>query len=159
VAHLRPVFLGDDLFACQPIATAVQQAGGNFFFTCKPASHQTITEYLAGAELEEHRQTAVTRGKRTTTIYRWLSAVPMRATDDALNVNWFSVEILNGKGKRTYYNSFVTDPRLRRGKPAGHVLQRGGVRGLWTCPMEDRERNVQRAQDQRIQSRTQFRAR
>lgn len=109
VAHLRPVFLGDDLFACQPIAAAVQQAGGNFIFTCKPTSHQTITEYLAGAELEEHRQTAVIRGKRTTTIHRWLSAVPMRATDDALAVNWFSVEILNGKGKRTYYNSFVTD--------------------------------------------------
>jgi len=109
VAHLRPVFLGDDLFACQPIAAAVQQAGGNFIFTCKPASHQTITEYLTGAELEEHRQSVVTRGKRTTTIYRWLSAVPMRATDDALIVNWFSVEILNGKGKRTYHNSFVTD--------------------------------------------------
>jgi len=97
------------LFACQPIAAAVQLAGGNFIFTCKPASHQTITEYLTGAELEEHRQTVVTRGKRTTTIYRWLSAVPMRATDDALIVNWFSIEILNTKGKRTYYNSFVTD--------------------------------------------------
>jgi hypothetical protein len=107
--HRRAVFLGDDLFACQPIADAVQRAGGNFIFTCKPASHQTITEYLTGAELEEHRQTVVTRGKRTTTIYRWLSAVPIRATDDALIVNWFSIEILNGKGKRTYYNSFITD--------------------------------------------------
>jgi hypothetical protein len=115
VAHLRPVFLGDDLFACQPNAAAVQQAGGNFIFTCKPASHQTITEYLTGAKLEEHRQTVVTRGKRTTTIYRWLSAVPMRATDDALIVNWFSIEILNGKGKRTYHNSFVTDLTVTAG--------------------------------------------
>ena len=24
-------------------------------------------------------------------------------------VNWFSIEILNGSGKRTYYNSFITD--------------------------------------------------
>jgi hypothetical protein len=118
VAHLRPVFLGDDLFACQPIATAVQQAGGNFIFTCKPASHQTITEYLTGAELEEHRQTVVTRGKRTTTIYRWLSAVPMRATNDALIVNWLSIEILNGKGKRAYHNSFVTDLPVTAGTVA-----------------------------------------
>jgi hypothetical protein len=118
VAHLRPVFLGDDLFACQPNAVAVQQAGGNFIFTCKPASHQTITEYLSGAELEEHRQTVVTRGKRTTTIYRWLSAIPMRATDDALIVNWFSVEILNGKGRRTYYNRFVTDLAVTAGTVA-----------------------------------------
>jgi hypothetical protein len=109
VRHLRPVFLGDDLFACQPIAATVQREGGNFIFTCKPASHPTITEYLSGAEPDEHRQTVVTRGKRTTTMYRWLSAVPIRATDDALIVNWFSIEILNAKGKRTYYNSFVTD--------------------------------------------------
>jgi hypothetical protein len=109
VSHLRPVFLGDDLFACQPITTAIQQAGGNFILTCKPSSHRTLAEYLNGVELQEHRQTAVTRGKRTTTIYRWLPDVPLRATDDALVVNWFSVEILNAKGKRTYYNSFVTD--------------------------------------------------
>jgi hypothetical protein len=109
VTPYRPVFLGDDLFACQPIAVAVRQAGGNFIFTCKPASHPTIAGYLDGAELEEHRTTVVVRGKRTTTVYRWLSAVPMRDTRDALNVNWFSVEIRNNKGKRTYYNSFVTD--------------------------------------------------
>lgn len=118
VRHLRPIFLGDDLFACQPIATAVQQAGGNFIFTCKPASHPTITEYLNGAELEEYRQTTVTRGKRTTTIHRWLSAVPMRDTKDALSVNWLSVEIQNAKGKRTYYNSFVTDLPVTSGNVA-----------------------------------------
>jgi hypothetical protein len=118
VARLRPVFLGDDLFACQPIAAAVQQAGGNFIFTCKPSSHQTITEYLTGAEPEEHRLTTVTRGKRTTTIHRWLSAVPMRATEDAVTVNWFSVEILNEKGRRTYHNSFVTDLPVTAGTVA-----------------------------------------
>ena len=53
LAHRRPVFLGDDLFACQPsaltagcgigplrgpIATAMRQVGGNFILTCKPSS-------------------------------------------------------------------------------------------------------------------------
>jgi hypothetical protein len=109
VAHLRPVYLGDDLFACQPIVAAIHDAGGNFILTCKPSSHKTIAEYLHGAELQEHRQTVCKRGKRTTTVYRWLSAVPLRATGDAIMVNWFSIEILNAKGKRTYYNSFVTD--------------------------------------------------
>lgn len=118
LAHLPRIFLGDDLFACQPVAAAVQQAGGNFIFTCKPSSHPTITEYLNGAELEEHRQSVVIRGKRTTTIYRWLSAVPMRDTKDALSVNWFSIEILNGKGKRTYYNSFITDLPVTAGDVA-----------------------------------------
>ncbi len=109
LAHARPVFLGDDLFACQPIADAIQAAGGNFILTCKPSSHRTITEYLYGARLEEHRETVCKRGKRTTTVYRWLADVPLRDSADALKVNWFSVEMFDGKGKRTYRNSFVTD--------------------------------------------------
>jgi hypothetical protein len=109
VAHLRPIYLGDDLFACQPIIAAIHDAGGNFILTCKQSSHRTIAEYLNGAELHEHRQTTCKRGKRTTTIYRWLSTLPLRATDDAVAVNWFSIETLNANGKRTYYNSFVTD--------------------------------------------------
>jgi len=59
--------------------------------------------------LQEHRQTIRKHGKRTTTVYRWLTAVPLRATEDAIVVNWFSIEIFNDKGKRTYHNSFVTD--------------------------------------------------
>jgi hypothetical protein len=109
VGHVRPVYLGDDLFACQPIVAAIQDAGGNFILTCKPASHQTITEYLHRATREEHRENICKRGKRTTTVYRWLNAIPMRATEDAIAVNWFSIEIFNDKGKRTYHNSFLTD--------------------------------------------------
>jgi hypothetical protein len=109
MAHLRPIYLGDDLFACQPIAAEIDRAGGNFILTCKPPSHQTITEYLHGATLQEHRQTVCERGKRTTAIYRWLSGVPLRATADAITVDWFSIEIRNVAGRRTCYNSFVTD--------------------------------------------------
>ncbi len=65
MAHLRPIYLDDDLFACQPIAAAIQQTGGNFILTCKPSSHQTITDwryegpgyrdagaYLSGAQVQ-----------------------------------------------------------------------------------------------------------
>jgi hypothetical protein len=79
VAHLRPIFLGDDMFASKPIAAATQQAGGNFILACKPSSHQTITEDPHGAKLEEHRQT-VRKGRNvTTTIHHWLSGVPLPA--------------------------------------------------------------------------------
>jgi len=118
VAHLRPIFLGDDLFACQPIATAIQQAGGNFILTCKPSSHQTITEYLHGVKLEEHRQTLRKGRNVTTTIYRWLSGVPLRGSADAMVVNWFSIETRNAAGKRTYDNSFVTDLPVTAGTVA-----------------------------------------
>jgi len=109
LASFRPVYLGDDLFACQPVAEAIQAGGGAFILTCKPSSHKTITEYLDGAELTEHQEIVRQPGKKSTFSYRWLNQVPLRDTKDALVVNWFSVEILNGKGKRTYYNSFVTD--------------------------------------------------
>ncbi len=109
LAPYRPIYLADDLHACQPIVAAILSSGGSFIMTCKPSSHQTIAEYLHGAELHEHRLTVARPGKRSTHIYRWLTDVPLRDSADALTVNWFSVEILNAKGKRTYYNSFITD--------------------------------------------------
>jgi hypothetical protein len=118
LAHARPVFLGDDLFACQPIAEAMQAAGGNFILTCKPSSHRTVTEYLYGAKRDEHRETVCKRGKRTTTVYRWLADVPLRDSADALTVTWFSIEMFNGKSKRTYHNSFVTDLPVTAGNVA-----------------------------------------
>jgi hypothetical protein len=118
LAHLRPVFLGDDLFACQPVAEVIQAAGGNFILTCKPTSHRTVAEYLYGAKLEEHREAVVKRGKRTTTVYRWLADVPLRDSADALKVNWFSVEMFDAKGKRTYHNSLVTDLPVTAGNVA-----------------------------------------
>ena len=75
--------------------------------------------------------------KRTTTIYRWLSGVPMRATDDALIVNWFSVEILNGKGKRTYYNSFIIDLPVTSG-----TVTELAARGRAGWKIEDETFNV-----------------
>src|SRR3954470_7736024 len=118
LAHLRPVFLGDDLFACQPIAAAIQAAGGHFILTCKPTSHRTISDYLYGATLAEHRETLLERGKRTTTVYRWLADVPLRDSADALRVTWFSIEMFDAKGKRTYHNSFVTDLPVSAGTVA-----------------------------------------
>jgi hypothetical protein len=72
-----------------------------------------------GAEPRELRQTLCKRGKRTTTVYRWLDAVPLRATEDAIAVNWFSVEVFDAKGKRTYHNSFVTDLAVTADNIAG----------------------------------------
>jgi hypothetical protein len=109
LARWRAVYLGDDLFACQPVVAVIQRNGGSFILTCKPSSHPTLTDYLQGVTLEEHRETVIKRGKTTTTIYRWLSGVPLRDGADAISVNWFSIEVRDAKGRRTYTNSFVTD--------------------------------------------------
>ena len=109
LARLDPVYLGDDLYACQPVCEAVLAQGGHFLFTCKPSSHQTIQEYLTGIDLTEHVE-RVKRGKqRFTHRYRWLCDVPLRGDEEALTVNWLQIEILDAAGAVTYRNSFVTD--------------------------------------------------
>jgi hypothetical protein len=108
-AYLNPVFLGDDLYSCQPICEAVRAEGGHFLFVCKPSSHPTLTEYLTGVELGERVET-IKRGKqRFRYVYRWLCEVPIRDGADALRVNWLAIEIVNRAGEITYRNSFVTD--------------------------------------------------
>jgi hypothetical protein len=111
-AKYNPIYLGDDLFSRQPICEAVHAIGANFIFTCKPDSHQTITEYLKGATFFTHSETIPIpggRGKCTTRNYRWVCDIPMRDSDDAIKVNFFDIEIIDADGKRTYYNSFITD--------------------------------------------------
>src|SRR4051812_44876624 len=109
LARLDPVYLGDDLYACQPVCEAVLAQGGHFLFTCKPSSHQTLQEYLTGIDLNEHVARTKRGRQRFTHRYRWLSDVPLRADEKALSVNWLQIEILDAKGVVTYRNSFVTD--------------------------------------------------
>ena len=108
-ARLKPIYLGDDLYARQPLCEAVQATGGHFLFVCKPASHQTIEEYLTGIELPEHIERVKRGRERFTYTYRWLCDVPLRADAQAMAVNWLSIEIANPKGEVTHTNSFITD--------------------------------------------------
>ena len=113
-ARLNPIYLGDDLYSCQPVCAAVRQAAGHFLFVCKPSSHPTLTEYLAGVELGERVET-VKRGKqRFRHIYRWLCDLPLRDGTDAMHVNWLAIEIINPAGEVSYRNSFVTDLPVNR---------------------------------------------
>jgi hypothetical protein len=108
-AILNPIYLGDDLFSRQPLCEAVLKTGGHFIFVCKPSSHSTIEEYLAGIDLPSVEVT-VKRGKeRFIHRHRWLCDLPLRGGNDALRVNWFEIQIINPAGKTTYRNSFVTD--------------------------------------------------
>lgn len=108
-ARLKPVYLGDDLYARQPMCDAVQAIGGSFLFVCKPSSHKTLAEYLTGVTLDS-RSEIVGRGRdKRIHCYRWITDVPLRDGADALRVNWLEVEIAKPDGKVTYRSSFVTD--------------------------------------------------
>ena len=109
VVGLRPVYLGDDLYARQPLCEAVQAAGGNFIFVCKPSSHRTLGEYLQGTVPQEIRRTAGRGSGKRLHRYRWMADPPLRDGADALRVTWLEVEIARSDGRVTYRNGFVTD--------------------------------------------------
>jgi hypothetical protein len=105
---LRPVYLGDDLFACQPIVTMLADAGDDFIFTCKETSHKALYDFIDGAEPERHVET-IRKGKAVETRrYRWITAVPLRDGKDAAPVNWIAFEIFDRHGAVKYAIAWVT---------------------------------------------------
>lgn len=128
VAHLRPVYLGDDLFCCQPLAEAVLATGADFIFVCKPDSHKTLYEFLNGAEMEQFARTERRPGKHSLTYrYRWIAGVPLRDGKDALTVNWVGVAILDAHGRTTYNGAFATSLAVTRDNVA-EIAQCGRAR-------------------------------
>jgi hypothetical protein len=110
VKGLRPVYLGDDLFACQSIAEAIVAAGGDFLLTAKPSSHKALYDFMDGAALDERTVRPKTPGKRLAYRYRWFSEAPLRdgGEDAAMLVNWLGITVTDAKGKVTYDGAFVT---------------------------------------------------
>jgi hypothetical protein len=98
LSPLRPIYLGDDLFACQPVAKMVTDNG----------SHKALYDFINGAELQRHEEKIRKRKTRETFRYRWIEAVPLRDGNDAMLVNWVAFEIVDAKGRVTYSMAWVT---------------------------------------------------
>ena len=105
---LRPVYLADDLFACQSVVERLLANGDDFIFTAKPSSHKALYDFIDGCEFARH-EVKVRKGK-THEIhrYRFIEKVPIRDGDDAVLVNWIGFEILDAKGRVKYKTAFVT---------------------------------------------------
>jgi hypothetical protein len=114
VKALRPIFLGDDLFACQPICQLVVAGGHDFLLTAKPDSHKALYDFMDGAEVDEMSVTRKEGGKKLTYRYRWFTQAPLRDGADAINVNWIGLTILDAKGKPTYDGAWVTSLEVSR---------------------------------------------
>ena len=108
IAPLRPIYLGDDLFACHPVCKMVTDAGDDFIFTCKPTSHKALYDFINGAEPFRHEEKVRRRNAKETFRYRWIEAVPIRDGKDAILVNWIGFEIVDAKGKVKYSMAWVT---------------------------------------------------
>jgi hypothetical protein len=108
LSPLRPVYLGDDLFACQPIVTMLADSGDDFIFTCKETSHKALYDFIDGAEPGRYEET-IRKGKAAEKRrYRWIEGVPLRDGKDAALVNWIGFEIFDRNGRLKYSMAWVT---------------------------------------------------
>ena len=118
--------LGDDLYAHQPFCRQVLLHGFHFLFTCKPASHASLDQWVKGLEAGRDRHTFKQRVKGKSNrwehhCYRWANGVPLTDADDALKVNWCEVTITDAAGGVLYRNSFITDWEVSADNVAGLV--------------------------------------
>ncbi len=108
-------YLGDDLYANQPLCQLLAQTYQQFFiFVCKPESHEGLYQWLDFLDKNRTLETLTQRhwnGKHGQLWrYRFALQVPLRNGDDALRVNWFELVITDEKtDKILYQNSFVTN--------------------------------------------------
>ncbi|MCI0550330.1 MAG: hypothetical protein L0287_05205, partial [Anaerolineae bacterium] len=108
-------YLGDDLYANQPLCQLIAETYRQFFiFVCKPESHTSLYEWLDFLE-KTHSLERVTQrqwnGKQGEIWqYRFAQQVPLRKGEDALRVNWVELVIAHETtGQILYHNSFVTN--------------------------------------------------
>ncbi len=140
-AHYRPLgvtILGDDLYCKQPLCEAIGQQGLNYILVCKPDSHTTLYEWVAGlaATGDVHTLRIERRqGKRTDTdTYRFVEHVPLRDGDDALLVNWCELTTTRQDGKVVYQNAFATNHPINAANVAEIVR---AARARWKVENEN----------------------
>jgi hypothetical protein len=140
-ARYRPfgiTILGDDLYCKQPVCEAIRRQGLNFILVCKPDSHKTLYEWVAGLAASADVQTLrIERrhGKRSyTDTYRFVSQVPLRDGNDALEVNWCELTTTRQDGKVVYQNAFATNHAITAANVAEVV---GAGRTRWKVENEN----------------------
>jgi hypothetical protein len=118
--------LGDDLYAHQPFCRQVLLHNFHFFFTCKPASHPYLSQWVGalepGRQLHSFKARVKGKGNRWEHhLYQWANGVPLTEGADALRVNWCQLTLTDAQGAVLYRNSFITDWTLSADNVAGLV--------------------------------------
>jgi hypothetical protein len=107
--------LADDLHSRQPTCELLLAKKINFILVCKESSHPALYEEL---DLLSRLDGAVSTSQERVwngrfhevRHYRYASALPLRAGDDALRVNWCEVTVLNQQtGAILYKSAFITN--------------------------------------------------
>jgi hypothetical protein len=49
-SDVKPIYLGDDIYCCNPIISLVKEKNADFIFTCKNSSHKFLYDFIDGSE-------------------------------------------------------------------------------------------------------------
>jgi len=128
----RVTVLGDDLYSRQPLCEQILAAGLHFLLVCKPSSHPTLYEEVAGLArsggVTTHQVTRRWGRKTEIDTYRFASQLPLRAGADALSVNWLELTTTDAAGQTTCRNAWVTRHAIR---PDNVVALAAAARARW----------------------------
>jgi hypothetical protein len=108
-------YLGDDLYANQPLCQLIGETYRQFFiFVCKPESHTGLYEWIDFLEKTHSVESLTQRqwnGKHGEIWhYRFAHQVPLRQGEQALLVNWLELVITQEQSSKILYqNSWVTN--------------------------------------------------
>jgi hypothetical protein len=112
--RLPLIIVGDDLYSKQPFILNVLSENMHYVFVAKESDHGVLMEYVEGARaLHEISRVEIKDNKGRLHVYEWINDVPLNGNNDAPSVNYFAYGLYH-KGKRTYYNSWVTDVLIEK---------------------------------------------
>lgn len=111
-ARQETTFLGDDLYAHEPMCLKILELDCNFIFTCKPDSHKTVYAWVKGIT-REVRVDRFNGKKHLLYTYRYTEQVPIReavgANDTPIPVNFVEITVKDRETKKqVYHNAFIT---------------------------------------------------
>ncbi|MBI5447933.1 MAG: hypothetical protein HY939_04320 [Gammaproteobacteria bacterium] len=119
---------GDDLFSRQPIIEDTLAARMHYLFVAKPESHVYLMDWLNAYPQLNQYETIDPKKLNVRYVYQWMNNVPLHGGEKAIQVNYLDVKVYstgkNGKEKRSYHNSWVTDIEITHKNAA--ILARGG---------------------------------
>lgn len=104
----NPIYLGDDLYSKHEICSKIKNINADFIFTCKDSSHKTLSEFRNGLKLTTYSEIRGTGSQRREYHYSFVTNLPIRDGEDAIDVNWFELTISLPHGRQKYHGSFIT---------------------------------------------------
>jgi hypothetical protein len=104
-------FLGDNLFAVDPIVRMMKERQWHFIITAKPERNKELF-FMYDYVYEKKRRLECVDSKGSIHRYCWSNGLPLKSYNKSevpINVNLFEYEEVSSKGELIYKNSWMTD--------------------------------------------------